>query len=350
MITDSGKQLVARYLAGISENFAEAIGIGIGSTSPSASDSQLDFEIEKFNISVRHIGANNRLIFKCSIPSEMQGEIYEVGLFSYNKNPASGVFSGENLAFFVASEGWTSKSGDVNSSFSNSNSRFGGQTIAQQQGSEFVLNRNFNLSGYSTQDTFKVSGTLASTFTPINISAYSVSSGVATVTVSSHPFSAGDNIVISGSSLTGIDGVHSVTEITPTTIKFNTTRSNSSGSLSNTTVSSHYQINVVFKSAQKSILYTVDIDNVGSYLIEEFAKSDNAAYVDFDWASIESVHIFMTGIDGTFFWDALRILDSDVAGPDLVLIGRITPNTPITKIAGVELELQYEMDLLVDED
>jgi hypothetical protein len=82
MITDAGKVIIFRYLAGNLPKIAESLAIGVGNTAASASDEILQFETERVTISlVSPDIVNNKLIFKAAIPQEYIGYIYEVGLW-----------------------------------------------------------------------------------------------------------------------------------------------------------------------------------------------------------------------------------------------------------------------------
>lgn len=106
MITTQGKSVIFRYLAGYVPRIAESIAVGIGNTAESVNDTALEFESNRFSVSVTSIDIiNDKLIFKGVLPQEFIGKIYEVGLWYGSPAQAVGS-SGLVVTFDSATEAW----------------------------------------------------------------------------------------------------------------------------------------------------------------------------------------------------------------------------------------------------
>lgn len=343
MLTTQGKTLVKRYLSGLAPSFIQTIGVGIGNTAAQSSDTRLEFETQRYPVLISYITNSDKLIFKASIPEELSGVIYECGIFSYDTNPQSGVFSGQNIAFFTESENWSTNSGSL--TYSATDSRWGNQTISQAPDTEYFLNTQLDLSGYSIDDQFLIAGKLVMPGST-SITSYTITGNTnATLTSNGHSFQVGDNVLIANVAST-VNGIRTVSAKDTNTFTVTIPSATNIGATAvSGTALPHCKANVIFKTSGKQIQYSVDMNSTNGYLIKNFDKADNATYVDFDWGLIETVVITFTGRGAVFYWDALKVIDSDINDPNLVMIGRIVPATPITKEAGVPLEIQYEMNI-----
>lgn len=347
MITNNGKELAKRVLAGNTGTFAKTIAVGIGNTAATSNDTALEFEIERFDVNVSYITSTDKLVFKASIPEDIECNLYEIGLFSYKDNPFSGSYIGQTISLFNQSEVWGTLSGSL--LFSTNHSRYGGQTLKQAEADEFFLIKPLDLSGYSNTDTFTLGGYLDTT-PGVSVSQYSANgtTKIVTLTVAaSHGFVSGDRISVSNVAA-AVNGIHTITSVTSTTISYEvpTVTTSSATGLSGS-VDPYSEAHIVFNTGAKKILYTVGLGTADGYVINSFVKEDNDAYIDFDWGLIESVEVRTTGNGSHFYWDALRVIDSDISDPDMVMIARFIPASPIQKESGVPLEIQYEMDISV---
>lgn len=91
MITASGRTFIKRYLAGQSGTLVGAIGVGIGNAAPTTADTRLQFEFARIPVAVTDYDfATDQLIFKGTLAEEVEGVIYEVGLWTAETNSASG--------------------------------------------------------------------------------------------------------------------------------------------------------------------------------------------------------------------------------------------------------------------
>jgi hypothetical protein len=117
MITNIGKNLLAKYLVGQTESYASHIAVGCGPT-PVASDGvlgdyalkkSLDFEMFRVPIISRGFVNENgidKVVLTAELPTEERYEITEVGVFSAGSNPIAGSFDSRNIYSFAESDGW----------------------------------------------------------------------------------------------------------------------------------------------------------------------------------------------------------------------------------------------------
>lgn len=91
MITSNGRTFIKRYLAGQSGTLVGAISVGIGNAAPTLGDARMQFEIARVPVTVTDFDfANDQLIFKGTLDEEVEGVIYEVGLWTAETNSAAG--------------------------------------------------------------------------------------------------------------------------------------------------------------------------------------------------------------------------------------------------------------------
>jgi hypothetical protein len=117
MITNIGKNLLAKYLVGQTQSYASHIAVGCGPT-PVASDGvfgdyslkeSLDFEM--FRVPIVSRGFVNedgidKVVLTAELPTEERYEITEVGIFSAASNPVAGSFDSRNIYSFANTDAW----------------------------------------------------------------------------------------------------------------------------------------------------------------------------------------------------------------------------------------------------
>jgi len=117
MITNIGKNLLAKYLVGQTQSYASHIAVGCGPT-PVASDGvfadyslkkSLDFEM--FRVPIISRGFVNedglsKVVFTAEMPTEERYEITEVGIFSAGSNPVAGSFDSRVIYSFADTDNW----------------------------------------------------------------------------------------------------------------------------------------------------------------------------------------------------------------------------------------------------
>jgi len=117
MITNIGKNILAKYLVGQTVSYASHIAVGCGPT-PVASDGvfgdyslkeSLDFEM--FRVPIISRGFVNedgvsKVVLTAELPTEDRYEITEVGIFSAGSNPTAGSFDSRNIYSFADTDNW----------------------------------------------------------------------------------------------------------------------------------------------------------------------------------------------------------------------------------------------------
>lgn len=112
MITTDGKLHIKRFMAKQVSDIGKSIAVGLGPKSEQVGDTALQFEIARSEINlISYDFVNNRIVFKASIPQELAGKIYEVGLWSSSSNSAAGEYTSRLLTSFDSnSEVWSTGS------------------------------------------------------------------------------------------------------------------------------------------------------------------------------------------------------------------------------------------------
>ena len=117
MITNIGKNLLAKYLVGQTQSYASHIAVGCGA-SPLASDgsfgdyslkTSLDFEMFRVPIISRGFVNENgidKVVLTAELPTEERYEITEIGIFSAASNPVAGSFDSKNVYSFASTDDW----------------------------------------------------------------------------------------------------------------------------------------------------------------------------------------------------------------------------------------------------
>ena len=117
MITNIGKNLLAKYLVGQTQSYASHIAVGCGAP-PLASDgtfgdyslkNSLDFEM--FRVPIISRGFVNedgidKVVLTAELPTEERYEITEVGIFSAASNPVAASFDSRNVYSFADTDSW----------------------------------------------------------------------------------------------------------------------------------------------------------------------------------------------------------------------------------------------------
>jgi hypothetical protein len=117
MITNTGKNILAKYLVGQTPSYASHIAVGCGpkpltqdGSLPDFSDKKsLDFEMFRVPIISRGFvdeSGVSKVVLTAELPTQERYEITEVGLFSAASNPAAGAFDSKNIYSFSDSESW----------------------------------------------------------------------------------------------------------------------------------------------------------------------------------------------------------------------------------------------------
>jgi hypothetical protein len=117
MITDTGKNIIGKYLLGQAPAYASYIAVGCGPQPLATADpygdysakANLDFEMFRVPISSRGFVTENnitKLVLTAELPTEERYEITEVGLYSAGTNPSAGAYDSKTVFAFTAGENW----------------------------------------------------------------------------------------------------------------------------------------------------------------------------------------------------------------------------------------------------
>ena len=117
LITDSGKQLVAKYLLGQAPAYATYLAAGVGSKALSQEETilippnkdSLDFEVFRVPITSKGFikeGGVEKIVFKAEMPSEQRYQITELGIYPAASNSVAGKYDSKLLVTFSPTEQW----------------------------------------------------------------------------------------------------------------------------------------------------------------------------------------------------------------------------------------------------
>jgi hypothetical protein len=122
MITNVGKNLLAKYLIGQAPAYASHIAIGCGPTPKAADDDftsleiqeilnkkNLDFEMFRVPITSRgYVNENgmSKVVLTAELPTVERYEITEIGIYSSASNPTAGAYDSRPVYSFSTTENW----------------------------------------------------------------------------------------------------------------------------------------------------------------------------------------------------------------------------------------------------
>ncbi len=119
MITDKGKEIVAKYMLGTAPAYASYMAFGSAAKPLGTGDvhdfvaysekEELGFEMFRVPISSKgYVFENNtnKLVFTAELPTQERYEITEIGIYSAGANPSASGFDSKNLIIFSQEENW----------------------------------------------------------------------------------------------------------------------------------------------------------------------------------------------------------------------------------------------------
>lgn len=117
MITNTGKNILAKYLIGQAPAYASYIAIGCGARPLNPGDTFGDYsdkkslDLEMFRVPITSRGYVNedgieKIVFTAELPTEERYEITEVGVYSAGANPAAANFDSRTIYSFTDAENW----------------------------------------------------------------------------------------------------------------------------------------------------------------------------------------------------------------------------------------------------
>ncbi|NDB57542.1 hypothetical protein EB001_03755, partial [bacterium] len=117
MITETGKNILAKYLIGQAPAYASYVALGCG-PKPLGSNQTLgdysgktclDFEMFRTAITSRgyvYEDGINKIVLTAELPTDERYEISEVGIYSAGANPSAGAYDSKTLYAFTVNENW----------------------------------------------------------------------------------------------------------------------------------------------------------------------------------------------------------------------------------------------------
>lgn len=278
MITNTGKEIISKYLLGQTASYATHISIGCGAVpldandvAPSASTlaakQTMDFEMTRVPITSKGFVDDNgttKVSFTAELPKENRFDITEIGLWSSGSNSLAKNF--DSRMIFNFSEPWQAHStsiseittpsplgsgGDITTALkyfraSTSNTVFSNaDRKARKEGPRF-LDSKILLRGDSSiiqGSTGSWSGQSPS----YSVTNKEKSGGTATLTMDAHLLNVGDTVVVDISDA-NFDGTYEITARTNTTISYDSSGTVSSTSASGTVTfeeSTHIHLNAI---------------------------------------------------------------------------------------------------------
>lgn len=152
IITSDGMHIIRTYLSGGVSDWAGALSVGaMNFSAPSINDRSLEFESIRVPVLLKSVDGDE-LVISATLPSEFNGKIFELGLYSSVVNISSEGFDDKLLTNF--DELWTDINGDeLSTSYFSSNSRVGGRNLEVSNSSIYTQsNSSLDISGYSNLD------------------------------------------------------------------------------------------------------------------------------------------------------------------------------------------------------
>lgn len=121
LITNNGRKMLMQYLAGSRVDWSADISIGALSTTPTATDTQLNFETGRYPVILKsYIAANattgdpDLIVIRGTIPENIYANIYEIGTYATtNKNSPSSNKNNLILTDMSDISSWTTPAGSI---------------------------------------------------------------------------------------------------------------------------------------------------------------------------------------------------------------------------------------------
>lgn len=154
LLTNEGKRLILRYLAGQSPSLGGAIGLGVSAVPATVNDSILGFEIGRVPVSLKNADyTSNMVLFKGTIEQDATFNIYEAGLWSASSNSLNTEFDSHIITTFETElEEWTNVTVDTTANRTSADAvRI---DAAASSTTQSYLDVEMDLAGYSANDTF----------------------------------------------------------------------------------------------------------------------------------------------------------------------------------------------------
>ena len=117
MITNTGKNIIGKYMLGQAPAYASFIAVGCGPTPLDLPDTAEDFstkkalDFEMFRVPISSRGFVNeagisKIVLTAELPTKERYEITEIGLYSAGSNPSAGAYDSKTIFAFTTTENW----------------------------------------------------------------------------------------------------------------------------------------------------------------------------------------------------------------------------------------------------
>jgi hypothetical protein len=166
MITKFGKRFLTNQMAGNIANLNKDIAIGIDYTADTENDTRLGFEFYRVPVSfgttdIQTVEGSTTysVIFKATIPQDVEGHINEIGLYPSTRSSINN-FDSKFITDFATYTEWTDSDG-FKSDYLTDGQRIGNNILIMQSDAdspnEYIQNTvNLDLSGYSVNDSLRL--------------------------------------------------------------------------------------------------------------------------------------------------------------------------------------------------
>lgn len=117
MITNKGKEIIAKYLLGTTPAYASYMAFGCGQKPLANGAASVDYSekellnFEMFRVPISSRGyvkedGVNKIVFTAELPTQERYEITEIGIYSAGGNPSASGFDSRSLLLFTEEEEW----------------------------------------------------------------------------------------------------------------------------------------------------------------------------------------------------------------------------------------------------
>ena len=164
ILTKFGKRYITQYFAGKKASPDKDIAIGIGSTTATVNDTQLNFEFYRSQVNISSVDIQTStltgestygVVYKTTIPVDVSGIINELGLFPSTTFGTTD-FASRSISSFEDNLSWTDSLGASPSLVMTSSPKIGAYYLsvdaALSQLKNYFYDFSLDISGYSTQD------------------------------------------------------------------------------------------------------------------------------------------------------------------------------------------------------
>jgi len=164
ILTKFGKRYITQYLAGKNSSPDKDIAIGIGSTTATVNDTQLDFEFYRSAVTLSSVDIQTSpltgvstygVVYKTTIPVDVSGIINELGLFP-SITFGTTDYASKSISSFEDSSLWTDSTGSSPSLVMTPSPKIGAYylslDVASSQSKNYFYDFSLDISGYSAND------------------------------------------------------------------------------------------------------------------------------------------------------------------------------------------------------